>query len=377
MRYLSVVIVLFVVFHLTPAKSDERVPLKIIWFSNLYEKPNPRNNPFWHFTKRFIKASAYDLNIDLMIVYTEQNHIYLLEKAEELMSDSETRPDAILYHNYKYTGKKLLEIAETYQVKSFVFNAGFTEKENVGLPREKYRHWIGELYPDDTYTGWILAKTLMEEAEKLPGVKDTGRMQVFSFAGSKHSQASLLRIAGNEQFAKDNSRYENVSTFFADWSKDKVFEVTGLVIKRQPDLKIFWAASDLMAQGVIESALENGWQPGRDFVVGGVDCLPEAQDLIKKGLMTVSVGGHYTDGAWAILLIHDYLMGIDFLVEQGVTMYSKMFALTSGNNKKSSVLADQLSLESIESINFKQYSRWFNPEIVGYSLDALTFINEN
>jgi len=374
MRYISVV-VLFVAFSVIPAVAEQSVPLKIVWFANLYEKPDTTDNPFWSLTKQFIEASAEDLGVDLNIVHTNQNHIYLMEEAEKLLQNINTRPQAILFHNYKFTGKKLLRLAEKYKVKSFVFNSGFAEKENVGKPGEKYKHWIGELYPDDAYAGWLLAKKLMEEAANLPGVNPEKKVKAFSFAGSTHSQASILRVKGNDRFQSENSDYNNVSTFYADWSKDRVFNATNRIVKRLPELKIFWTASDQMALGVIEGAIKHGWLPGKDFVVGGVDCLPETQELVKKGLISVSVGGHYTDGAWAILLIHDYLKGVDFSGDHGVTLSSKMFAITSGGYEKYSDLSHKLSRQYIDLIDFRLYSRWYNKKMISYPLDALSFLD--
>lgn len=378
MRKTAIVFILMVCLFLQPSTEILAAPprpIKILWFANLHEKPHPENNPFWNYTKSFISAASKDLGIDLTIIYTKVNHFGLLRMADDILKKPETRPDAILFHNYKYTGQKLLELAEEYGVNSFVFNAGFSDNEAVGKPRTKYRGWIGELYPDDEYAGRLLAKELTKEAIKLEKRNSQQTLSALSFAGSTHSQASLLRVKGNNRFQKTTPIYNITNTIFTNWSKEKSKTITSMAIERNPAISIIWAASDLMAEGAVEGAVNHGWTPGKDFVAGGVDCLPIAQELIKNGKMAVSVGGHYTDGAWALILIHDYFNGIDFARTTGVTLYSKMFALTATNCSSFGDLKQRLTPESIDGIDFSSFSKKYNKSMKTYPLNAISFFN--
>ena len=70
--------------------------------------------------------------------------------------------------------------------------------------------------------------------------------------------------------------------------------------------------------------------PNAIGMVGGIDWNLEAIQSIQKGQMTASMGGHFMEGGWVMVLLYDYFNGVDF-VDEGVAMKSKMSAITQAN----------------------------------------------
>jgi PAS domain S-box-containing protein len=123
-----------------------------------------------------------------------------------------------------------------------------------------------------------------------------------------------------------------------------------------------------MALGVLKAIKELGLE--EKIVVGGVDWDKAAQEAILNGRMDVSVGGHFLDGAWAAVLLYDYLNGIDFANER-LQFESPMVGITRANLKKFSPF---LSLDK-QSLNFRLFSKVLNQQLKLYSLDLNAIAN--
>jgi len=79
-----------------------------------------------------------------------------------------------------------------------------------------------------------------------------------------------------------------------------------MLIKRYPNVSLVWAASDLMAFGVMDALGEAGKQPGKDVLVGTINDSTAALQALLEGRLGVVAGGHFTLGGWALVLLHDY-----------------------------------------------------------------------
>jgi PAS domain S-box-containing protein len=153
-----------------------------------------------------------------------------------------------------------------------------------------------------------------------------------------------------------------------NWKRINAYEIFQAYYKIQPDVNIVWCADDNMALGVLKAIKELGLE--EKIVVGGVDWDKAAQEAILNGRMDVSVGGHFLDGAWAAVLLYDYLNGIDFANER-LQFESPMVGITRANLKKFSPF---LSLDK-QSLNFRLFSKVLNQQLKLYSLDLNAIAN--
>jgi PAS domain S-box-containing protein len=153
-----------------------------------------------------------------------------------------------------------------------------------------------------------------------------------------------------------------------NWNRINASEIFQSYHKIQPDVNVVWCANDNMALGVAKAIKELGLE--EKIVVGGVDWDKAAQEAILNGRMHVSVGGHFMDGAWAAVLLYDYLNGIDFANER-LQFESQMAGITRANLKKFSAF---LSLDK-QSLNFRLFSKALNQQLKLYSLDLNAIAN--
>ena len=335
---------------------------KIAWF---WSDPG---SGFWPVVERFVSAAAKDLGVDIEIYTYGDNPMMVLPTVEKVLSQATTRPDAIMFHNYKNTGEEVLELCEKSNIPAFIFNAGFPPENKIGNPRETYQYWIGLMLPDDEYAGYILAKRLMAEARKINKRGKDGKIHVVALEGNRSSEASNSRVRGFNRAISEDPDFVIEQFFHSKWWERLAFEAFELSIIRYPEVSMFWAASDSMAIGIIKAAKENGWVPGKDFVTGGVDLLPNDLEYLESGEMSVSVGGHYAEGAWATILLYDYLKGYDFAdIESSV--YSTRMGDFTASDVKSVNLRQKLSKAHIEKTDFRRFSRAYNPDLKKYNFD--------
>lgn len=114
-----------------------------------------------------------------------------------------------------------------------------------------------------------------------------------------------------------------------------------------------------MANG-IAALVEEGKLP-KDLIVGGIDWDPLTAVNIKAGKLNSSVGGHFLDGAWATMLLFDYLNGLDFAFQQ-VEFNSVMVAVDKSNLPR----LEAFFTNELEDIDFSNYSLHLNPQQQSY-----------
>lgn len=93
---------------------------------------------------------------------------------------------------------------------------------------------------------------------------------------------------------------------------------------------------------------------------------------LRKGDHHVSIGGHFMEGAWAVVLIYDYLKGSDF-AELNLSWRSSMTSVTAPEWQKQNQRRESIKPEFID---FKRYSRFLNPKNSSYDFGLKSLITE-
>ncbi len=345
---------------------------KVLWLTTL--KPNLQEaSGFWVGVHDVIHAAAEDLDVEFETLYTRENHIKMVQDFQSIVRDPAKRPDAVLLHNFKGQAEAVLKLAEAAGVYSFVFNSSF--KGNL-LPRSLYRRWVGEMYPDDVTTGYALAKILESQARKRGMMPTDDSIPMIGIAGLIASPASQARVKGAEAWLKESQHLTSSQFFHAQWARDRADWVFTQAIQRYPGAKIAWAANDNMALGILDAMKRLRLKPGEDVLIGGVDWLDDVLPKIRQNQVAVSMGGHFIEGAWALILTYDYLRGKDFSAVVGTTIHTRMLALTQENLARFGDLKFKLSKENLRKIDFRTYSRFHNPALSEYPFDIGEFLKQ-
>ncbi|MEE4242861.1 MAG: hypothetical protein V2I36_15440 [Desulfopila sp.] len=86
--------------------------------------------------------------------------------------------------------------------------------------------------------------------------------------------------------------------------------------------------------------------------------------------MTTTVGGHFMDGAWVLVLLYDYHHGRDFYLEH---LQSQMLPLKQDNVVQYQQL---LNREEWPRIDFTQFSKVHNPHLQKYDFSVAAVLRQ-
>lgn len=314
-----------------------------------------------------MRATADDLEIDLDIVYSRSNS-YSQKKDGLAALESSDRPDYFLTGYWMTSTQYHIKRAEQLGVRTFVFNSGVAPEERLemGRPRSKFRHWIAQMTPDDEQAAYILADMLIDKAKAAGKTDKAGKVHFIAVGGDgiknsveeKRYSGIKKRIAEHNDAVLDN-------LILTGWERTTAYSELLDALKQYPDTSVVWSISDTTALAAIDVARELGKKPGKDIFIGGFNWSLEGMNSVIMDEMTATMGGHFLEGAKALILIHDHHHGIDFADELGVEMLTQMEAVTNDNARK---YLDRMSKMDWRKVDFKQFSKKYNTDLKSYNL---------
>jgi len=319
---------------------------------------------FYTHVVAFMKLAASQLGIRLEVLDCGLDGNLMVQQAHKLVG-TPVKPDYLLINNSRGVARKVLSVAAEAGVKAFVVCEGllYSEKILLGGPGEKLEQWIGELLPDDENAGYLLGRTLIDQAQAGGLLGSDGLVHVGGLGGELTS-AALLRVKGLQ---RAGTQVAKLTVVTAGWSEEKGKLWTKNVLSKDPEISVLWAANDAVAMGAYAACQEVGRLPGKDVLIGGIDLDPRALQLISNGALACSVGGHVIDGARALILLHDHAKGFDL---------PELSIRTAWVVADRTTAADYLKLydrQRLKAIDFRGFSRALNPhsESVACSMASL------
>jgi len=323
-----------------------------------FVSPASDTHNFWGIAHDFARASAKDLGINFKVIYPKESNRYnYLTILKSAFSDS-TKPDFIIAHFYKSMVVETLELSKKYDIPIFMVNSAISKNEqNENYIRNIYPNFIGHMFPNEVQAGYILAKYLIKKQKEMNKGK---RIKVVGVTGHRETSVTHERNEGLIKAAKEeNAIIKQIA--YTDWSAEKAYALSQRLIFRNEGLDVIWAASDSMSIAAKKAISENA----KDFQIisGGIDWSKDAIEKISSGELAASVGGHFTEIGFALVLLYDYANGKDFYEELGGTIKTQMTLLSQDNIGKYYML---LTKQNWEEIDFRKYSKVLNQEMKHY-----------
>lgn len=310
----------------------------------------------WYMVSNFMRSAADDLNIELEILYSNRNHIRMIDLAEKLSKRSKS-PDYVIMVNEKSAGKKMLRAFANSTSRIMFIHNGLTDQQRseIGDERGSVENWIGTITTDDYLAGYKLIRELYRHSEEEP--------KILGITGPKSTPVSLIRLQGViDYIAKARKGKHSQIVYGGNWSYDDGKEKALLLLKRHKDINMIWAANDSMALGAYDASKEV--VKDRLIMVGGLGGFPFALESIRQGGMKLTVAGHPMIGAWALVLIYDYHNGLDFANTVALNYSVDHLAVIDTPEK-----ADQyqnLVLDNPQQIDFRKFSKILNHRLINY-----------
>lgn len=332
----------------------------------VFLNPAPAGNAFWDAVTRNMQAAAEDLGVVLNVRYLDKNEVTsrfaYVDAAENVLQSTE-KPDFLVFLNLKDTGYRILEIAEKVQVKSLIMLSDVHPEDAAKMdqPRGSFKHWIAHLSPDDENAGYLLGLALIADANHRWPARGA---RVAAILGAKNGTAADLRFAGLQRAIAENPSaklYHGVPT--RTWLQSEGQEKTALLLAQYPDLNVVWAASDGLALGARDALAAHQ----RAGITGGVDWTDQGLQAVVDGAVTASVGGHFLEGIMAMVMLHDYFHGRDFVSDTGVRLTTPMHIAT----RESAVrIRESLVYEHVRRLDFRRLSKVYQPALKRYDFSV-------
>lgn len=362
MNRIFVALLLSVMLLFSITLTAQKAKPSVVLFS-----PGTESNEFWGQVIGLAKAASNDLNIDLVVYYGNDDGDRMVEQMTTAATLS-PKPAGYLFPSMKSHGKQFLEVAESAQIPSIVFNMGI-ESDVASAPRVEFKYWIGQIVPDDNQTGFLLGTELLKAADERNLVGSNNKINVLAISGRDQDHISHQRVEGLKRAIATHRRAELVEISYSDWTRENARDLTSKAFKKNSDIQVVWTASDLMSAGATDALTMMGKKMGDDFIIGGIDWTMDGLKRVEDKQFIATVGGHFMEGGWAVIMMSDYLRGKDFITESA-SMNSPMMAITNENVLE---YRKKLNSGSWDTINFAIYSKVMNPRMKTYkfSIPAL------
>ena len=269
---------------------------------------------FWQLVCTTMKAAAAELGIDVEIRDSGRDRDKAIAIAKDFLAERPP-PDFLIGTNDVDSGGEVAKLADAAHVKTIFIDSDLDE--SYGEPRKKYRYWLGSIVPDHEGAGYGIATEILTAAERLPHRP----LKILALTGEATTPASIERVRGLKRGVKVMSALlgpnsvQLVGVRYLDFAAKTAETSMREFLRSGPHIDALWAANDPMALGAIAALKEAGYRPGVDVMVGGLNWNQPAVDAVLNREMVVSYGGHFLLGAWAMVVIRDYMDGRDFAEE--------------------------------------------------------------
>ncbi|RJG47623.1 response regulator [Motilimonas pumila] len=277
------------------ADTDGPTPIKLALFI-------PAETEFWTRLSEFTKKASQDLGVTLHVFNAQESQEKLLKDAQHAI---ELGVRGIIFPAIGNNNVEvdLLTLAERHQVKSVMINT--PSSDSSLLPQVQFKEWLATITPNDMVAGRSLIRKLITAPER-----KAKQSKILAFSGQLDTQPALAREQGLLQYLSTHQGHELVAIEHVNWSPQEAVIRYREIAKTHPDIDIIWSASDAMARALADEVAK---QPlTKKPLIGGIDWDPSTQQYIDDGRIYTSVGGHFLEGAWAVVLLYDHLHGIDF-----------------------------------------------------------------
>ncbi|MCP6697551.1 ABC transporter substrate-binding protein [Pseudomonas donghuensis] len=271
--------------------------------SVVFLNPGYSNETFWVSYSRFMQAAADDLGMQLSIQYSERRPELALTQAREVL-EGQRRPDYLVLVNEQYIAPEIIRLSRDSGVKLFLVNNGLTpnQAELIDSHPDKYPPLLGTLVGNDEQAGYQMLKQLIALRAQ-PGL--TRPLELLAFSGLKTTPASQLREQGMRRALAEHPEVRLRQVVYGGWGRERAYEQARQLIQRYPKIELVWSANDEMAFGAMQAIVEAGHVPGKDVLFSAVNSSSAALQARIDGRLSVLMGGHFSLGGWAMVLLHD------------------------------------------------------------------------
>ncbi len=333
-------------------------PLNIVYLT-----PAPPVGDFWKMQKSFVKAVANNLNINLKIKEAKeqgQDQFEMASYFKELINKGE-KPDYVIGPYYVGGKYLILRTMEPLEIPYFTINTSIKQKNFrlIGLPREKYKYWLGHMSPDDTSASYQMTFDLLNNHNNATPA------MMMAISGNIASTVTRNRNSGLRTAVKQTD-IALLPIIHSNWASEYAEKRAYKILRNYPNLNLAWTASSEIAEGLSKALFRRKHRPGADFKIVTMDWSPTAVRLLQKDYIVSSYGGHFMEAGWGLILLNDLAHGYDFIDDFSSHITTQLKPL---NKENLALYSDAILNQNWANVDFKQLSKCHNPELKKYKFD--------
>lgn len=332
--------------------------------------PSNDQDKFWNMVHSFAEASAQDLGIKLEIKKPTDtlDRIDYLNALKEVF-ERKNKPDFVIAKFYDKVTLDILNLSQVNKVPIFIINSNIpkSDQKNVGRLRRKFETFVGHMAPNEKKVGYDLAKYLISEVRK---TNENGRLKVAALITNKHDFKSKQRIEGLKRAVKEEFRVKLYKVEDSPNTKEEAYIQANRLIRKYYDLNVIWNSSDTLAMASKEAIDDKNLS--QQIITGGINWTSEGINAVKNKKISATIGGHFMDAGFALVLLHDFFNGKDFFEQFNSKIDSSMFLITSDNVDK---YVNTFGLKHWEKIDFKKYSKVYTQSLKEYDFSLVTLFD--
>lgn len=302
---------------------------------------------FWNQYVNFMQEGADALGIELIVLNADNNPDAMARAIEDLVARD---VDGIIHVPYWSTGVKALLEAGRSDIPVIMTD---TYIEDIEPQSEDFPNYLAFVGPSDEEAGYRMAVALFnamepnEDGEKVVGVVD----------GTPGTSVAIDRRKGFDRAMEEYPEVRLAGAVNGNFVRDESLEAFASLYQGNPDITGVWAANGGTATGVMTAIKNADKVPGEDVLVVAMDLNPENVDAVEAGELLFDIGGHWLQGGFAIVMMHDYLNGIEVPAEVANVKLDLLPLIQSTVSQFREDFPD-----GVPAYDFQEHSSVFNPD---------------
>lgn len=334
----------------------------------LFINPAPPEDKHWGIVTDVMKAAAKDLNVELEVQHAFHSAAYTL-KHVSLAAQRPVKPHYIVFRNVDGVAIKVFQAAHYAGINTITIDAPLQKSEisQIGGPREKVKTWLGQVVPDAATAGESLV-TLLVKAVQQNGAK--GVIEVVAMSGPEQDIGSQVRVFGLKRGLSKIGNARLLHSFPGDWDTRVADREAYKAFRHAAESQVWWVADDNMTLGVLNVLRNTHRRIGADTVIGAFHWTEPMMTAILQNKVHYVAGGHFIQGAAALILAHDHARGRDFAdLGLNFTMdFSFMY------RKNVAQVGRIMIAGAWDRIDFRRFSRAANPALQQYDFNVNSYL---
>lgn len=301
---------------------------------------------FWNRYVEFIRQGAEALGVEVVVLNADNSPDTMASNIEDLVARG---VDGLIHVPYWNTGIKALLEAGTANIPVIMTDVYI---EDIAPQSPEFPNYLAFIGPSDEAAGYAMANALFDELraremDLIVGVVD----------GTPGTSVAIDRRKGFDRALEENPDITLAGAVTGNFVRDASQEAFAALYQGNPEIKGVWAANGGTATGVM-AALKNADKvPGEDVLVVAMDLNPENVDAVEAGELLFDIGGHWLQGGFALVLMFDYLNGVEVPAEMA-NIKLELLPLTQDT-------VEQFRLDfpdGVPAYDFRDRSSFLNPD---------------